>query len=90
METWGVIGFFILIASNALGRLHTIPGIIALVIGIIVIICAGGDSAGALAIAGVVTICSSFVYNILGDMEITDIVSYITGVILIIVAMCVA
>jgi hypothetical protein len=52
---------------------------------------AGADGAGALCISGLVCIASSFVTNKLtGEIEITDIISYITGFVLIILSFVVA
>ena len=91
METWGVIGFFILLVAPIIGRLHWIIGTITIAVGILVMLLAGADGAGALCISGLVCIASSFVTNKLtGEIEITDIISYITGFVLIILSFVVA
>jgi hypothetical protein len=91
MEEWGVIGFFILLFAPFLGRLHWIAGIATIAVGILVMVIAGGAITGSLGVAGVVLCASGFVTNkITGDFEITDLFSYISGVILLILAIVVA
>jgi hypothetical protein len=91
MEDWGAIGFFILLFAPIIGRLHWIIGVVTIAAGILVMLLAGGDGAGSLGISGLVCISSSYVTDKLtGDIEIVDIVSYIAGIVLLILAFVVA
>ena len=87
MEEWGAIGLFILLFTPTLGRLHWIAGLVSIVAGVLVMILTGNDSVGSLGIAGVVCIASGFTHNkITGEIVITDIFSYVAGILLIILA----
>lgn len=91
MEEWGAIGLLILFFAPALGRLQWVLGLLTLAAGVIVMLLSGADSVGALGIAGLVCVGSGFCYHkITGGIVITDILSFITGIVLIIVAIATA
>jgi hypothetical protein len=84
--TWPlIIGGFITLLAPAIGRLHTIGGIIALVAGVITMCFGGAQLCAALGIAGVIAIGGAYTtHKITGEVIIIDIVQYIAGFILII------
>ena len=91
MEEWGVIGFFILFFAPALGRLHWIAGVGTVVAGIVVMLLSGGESSGVLGCAGLTCIAGSYITNKkTGDIIIVDVLNYIAGIVLVILAFCVA
>ena len=91
MSEWAVLGFFILFFAPTLGRLHWIAGLATIAVGIIIMMIFGTDSLGALGIAGLTCIASGYTHHkITGEIIITDILSFVSGIGLIIAAIWVA
>ena len=85
MNEWSALGLFILLFAPALGRWSTIAGIITIVVGVAVIAILSENLVGALGVSGVVCLASGFVYNKkTGEVVVTDILMYISGVVLLI------
>ncbi|MBO7287097.1 MAG: hypothetical protein J6U85_02590 [Bacteroidales bacterium] len=82
-----VIGFIILLFTPTLGRLHWIAGLVSIVAGVLVMILTSNDSVGSLGMAGLACIGSGFTHKkITGEIVITDIFTYVAGILLIILA----